>query len=211
MVQPLQIQLSPRMKLQDIESHRLFSIDMSPSDTAKLREETQSGQTLKSITKWGPKIAWNSTPDTREDTATNQAPFPARQIAIESNPHLGVDRLEATELAKWRDANTMAERKRKFLSREGRTAVIQKKRRSRGASKQKILIKWRNVTIPCAFSDLLTPATLIEDIGKSPRASPEAFAKATLTPPNNLLAMLHLDTPLRMQGIVTGDTLTLLV
>ena len=71
MVTPLLSQLSPRMKVQDIESHLLFAVDMSPSDTAKLREETQSGQTLKSITKWGPKIAWNSTPDTREDTATN--------------------------------------------------------------------------------------------------------------------------------------------
>ena len=147
-VQPLQAQLSPRIKLQDIESHRLFSVDMSPPGMAKLREETQSGQTLTSITKWGPKIAWNSTSDIREDTATNQAPFPARQISIESNPHLGVDDLEATELAKWRDATTMAEGKWKFLSREGCTAVIPKKRRCRGALKQKILIKWRNVHYP---------------------------------------------------------------
>jgi len=33
---------------------------------------------LKSMIKWGPKIAWNSTPDTRGDTAIDQAPFTAR-------------------------------------------------------------------------------------------------------------------------------------
>jgi len=184
---------------------------MSPSDTAKLRKETQPGQTLKSITKWGLKITWNTTPDTKEDTATNQAPRPARQIAIESNPYLGVGHLEATESANLRAATTMEEGKRNFLSMEGRTAVFPKKRRLRGASRQKIMIKWRNYTIPCTYSDRLTPATLIEDIGKSPLASPEALAKATLTPPNNPLATMHLDTPLSMQGIVTGDTLTLLV
>jgi len=73
------------------------------------------------------------------------------------------------------------------------------------------LIKWRNVTIPCTFSAQLTPATVITDIGNSERASPEALTKATLNPPNNLLATLHLDTPLSMQGIAIGDTLILLV
>ena len=192
------------MKPQDFESHRLFTVDTSPSYTAKLRAETQSGLTLKSISKWGPKIAWNSTPDTREDTVIDQAPFPVRQIAIESNPYLRAVHLEATGLANWQDATTMADGKRKFLSSEGRTVVISKKRRFRGASSQKILIKWRNVTILCTFSDLLTSAILIEDIGKSPRASPEALAKSTLTPPNNQLATLHLDTPLRMQEISKG-------
>jgi len=76
---------------------------------------------------------------------------------------------------------------------------------------QKILIIWRNVTIPCTFSALLTPATVITDIGNSERASSAALMKATLTPPDNLLATLHLDTPLSMQGINDGDILTLLV
>ena len=54
------------------------------------------------------------------------------------------------------------------LNVEDRTVVIPKKRRYRGASRQKILIKWRNYTLPCIYSDLLTPATLIEDIGRNP-------------------------------------------
>jgi len=37
MVQPLQAHLSPRMKLLDIESHRLFTADMCPSSTANPR------------------------------------------------------------------------------------------------------------------------------------------------------------------------------
>jgi len=37
-VNPLQAKLSPRIKVQDIESHRLFTVDMSPPDIAKPRE-----------------------------------------------------------------------------------------------------------------------------------------------------------------------------
>jgi len=69
----------------------------------------------------------------------------------------------------------------------------------------------RKYTFPCTYSDLLTPATLIEDIGRNPRTSPEALAKVTLTPPYNLLVTLRLNTPLRIQGIDTGDILTLVV
>ena len=86
LAQPLRADLSHRMKLQDIESHRLFTADMSPSYTANPREETQPGMTPKSRIKWGPKNAWNSTPDKGEDA--DQAPFPARQTAIESNQYL---------------------------------------------------------------------------------------------------------------------------
>jgi len=52
---------------------------------------------------------------------------------------------------------------------------------------------------------------LIEDIGNSDRVSPAAMTKATLVHPNDPLVTLFLYTPLSMQGIVTGDTLTLLV
>jgi len=90
MVQPLQAHLSPIMKLQDIESHRLFTVDMSPPNTANPSEETQSGLSPKSMIKWGPKIVWNSTSDTREDSVIDQAPLPARQIDIESNPYLEI-------------------------------------------------------------------------------------------------------------------------
>ena len=115
MARPLRADLSPRMKLQDIESHHLFTADMSPSYTANPREETQQGLTLKSMIKWGHKIAWNSTPDKGEDTA-DQAPFPARQTAIESNPYLGMSHLEATIV--------LAEGKRNSMAKEGRTVVI---------------------------------------------------------------------------------------
>jgi len=118
-----------------------------------------------------------------------------------------------TEIKKRRDTTNMVGDKRKFLPEEGSTVVIPKKRRCRGkkAVPQKILIIWRNVTIPCTFSALLTPATVITDIGNSERASSAALIKATLTPPDNLLATLHLDTPLSMQGINDRDILTLLV
>jgi hypothetical protein len=55
MVQPPQIQLSPRMKLQDIESHRLFTAEMLPSYTDNLSEEREPEPTLKSLIKWGPR------------------------------------------------------------------------------------------------------------------------------------------------------------
>jgi len=209
--QPLQAQLPPSMKLQDIESHRLFTADMWPSYTDNLSEETQSGPIPKSMIKWGPKIDWNSTSDKRKDTAIDQGPFLERPIAREDKRHHEMSHPGATELENRRDVTIMVEGKRKFLPEEGSTVVIPKKGRFRGTLPQKILIKWRNLTIPCTFSGRLTPATVITDIGNSERVSPAALIKATLTPPDNLLATLHLDTPLSMQGIAIGDTLILLV
>jgi len=87
--------------------------------------------------------------------------------------------------------------------------VIPKKRRYRGALRQKIQVRWCNHTFPCRYSDLLTPATLIEAISRNPLTSSETFVKAILTPPNNLLATLHLHIPLHTQGIGAGDTVTL--
>jgi len=52
------------------------------------------------------------------------------------------------------------------LNVEDSTVVTLKKQRYRGALRQKILIKWRNYTFPCIYSDLLTPATLIDDKGQ---------------------------------------------
>jgi len=199
------------MKLQDIESHRLFTADMWPSYTDNLSEETQSGPIPKSMIKWGPKIDWNSTSDKRKDTAIDQGPFLERPIAREDKRHHEMSHPGATELENRRDVTIMVEGKRKFLPEEGSTVVIPKKGRFRGTLPQKILIKWRNLTIPCTFSGRLTPATVITDIGNSERVSPAALIKATLTPPDNLLATLHLDTPLSMQGIAIGDTLILLV
>jgi len=100
--------------------------------------------------------------------------------------------MEVTELAKSWAANAMVEEKRGALPTERHTAVIPKQKRCRRAPKEKILIIWRDVTIPCIYSDRLTPATLIEDIGRSSRATPEALVMATLTPPNNLLGTMLL-------------------
>jgi len=210
MLQPLQAQLSPSMKPQEIESHLLFTADMWPSYTDNLSEEIQPGPTPKSIIKWGPKIDWDSTSDKGRGTAMDQGLSLERPIAREDKRHREMLQPGTTEIEKRRDMTNTVEGKRKFLPEEGSTVVIPKKRRFRGTPPQKILIIWRNVTIPCTFSALLTPATVITDIDNSERASSAALIKATLTPPDNLLATLHLDTPLSMQGINNGDILTLL-
>ena len=201
MVQPLQTELYPMMKIQDIESHRLFTADMSLSYMANPSEETQPALELTSMIQWEPKIAWNLIRDKAIDT--DYTPYSAWQTATESNLHFGMPHLEAP--------TAPAEGKRKAIANERHTVVIPKKRWFRGAQPQKILIRWRHFIIPCTFSDHLTPATLIEDIGNSDRVSPAAMTKATLVHPNDPLVTLFLYTPLSMQGIVTGDTLTLLV
>jgi len=152
MVQPLQAKLSPRMIVQNIAGHRLFTANMLPSDTAELSDETQAGQTSKSITNWGPQLTWNASPNTRVDTAKNQDRPPERLPAFGSNSQTGVDHVEAMELARWQTATATTEGERKSLPMEGSTVVIPKKRRFRGTSRQKILIKWRKCTFPCTYS-----------------------------------------------------------
>jgi len=186
MVQPLLAKLSPRVLVQDIASHRLFTANMIPSGTAKLCHETQPGQTSRSITNRGPNLTWNASPESSVDTAKNQDRPPEPLPAFDSNLQTGVDHVAGTDLARWQTATITTAGKRKSQPMEGSTVVIPKKRRLRGTPRQKILIKWRSYTFPCTYSDLLTPATLIEDTGRNPRISPEALAKATLTPPNNV-------------------------
>ena len=208
MVQPLLVKLSRRMIVQDIAGHRLFTANMLPSGMAQRSDETQPGQTSRSITNRGPNLTWNGPPAIIVDTTTNQDRPPEPLSAFGGNSQTKTDQGEVMDLERWQ---TMTEGELKTLNMEGSTVVIPKKRRFRGTSRQEILIKWRNYTFAWTYSDLLTPATLIEDLGRNSRTSPEALAKATLTPPNNLLATLRLNTPLRIQGIVTGDILTLVV
>jgi len=208
MVQPLLAKLSPRMIVQDIAGNRLFTANMLPSGMAQRSDETHLRQTSKSETNWGPHLTWTGPPVAIIATTTNQDRSPEPLPALSNTSQTEADHGEALELE--RRQTTMGG-ERTTLNVEESTVVIPKKRRYRGASRQKILIKWRNYTFPCTYSDLLTPATLIEDIGRNPRTSSEALAKATLTPPNNLLATLHLHTSLHMQGIVTWDILTLVV
>ena len=87
--------------------------------------------------------------------------------------------------------------------------VIPKKRRNRGALIPKIQVRWRNITIPCKYSDRRTPAMLIEAIRLSPQIRQNTLAKATLTPSNDLSATLHLHVTLCFQGIFAGDVMTL--
>jgi len=88
--------------------------------------------------------------------------------------------------------------------------VIPKKRRIRGALTPKIQVRWRNITIPCKYSDWLTPAILIDAIRLSPQIGQDTLSKATLTLPNNLSATLHLHATLCSQGIFAGDIVTLM-
>ena len=62
MVQPLLAKLSPRMIVQDIAGHRLFTANMLPSGMAQLSDETQPGQTSKSETNCGPPLTWTGPP-----------------------------------------------------------------------------------------------------------------------------------------------------
>jgi len=101
------------------------------------------------------------------------------------------------------------EAERNLLHEHDGMVVIPRKRQNRGAPISKIQVRWRNITIPCNYSDRLTPAMLIEAIRLSPLTCQDTLAKATLTPPNNLLATLHLHVTLRSQGIFAGDIVTL--
>jgi len=74
----------------------------------------------------------------------------------------------------------------------------------------KIPVRWRHLTIPCKYSDLLTPAMLIDAIRLSPQVGQDTLAKATLTLPNDLSAKFHLHATLCSQGICAGAVVTLM-
>jgi len=213
MVQPLLQQLSPRMKLQEIESHRLFTAEMWPSYTDNLSEERALEPTSKSTIKWGPKIDWDLPLDIGRVTVMDQGPFLEGPPPRTDNWHLKSLKSGTAEIKTRSDTTDRVGGKQKLPPGEGGTVVIPKKKRCRGkqAGLQKILIRWRSIIIPCTFSALLTPATVITDIGHSGNAPIAALLKATLTPPDNPLATLQRGTPLSKQGIKAGDTLTLLV
>ena len=89
--------------------------------------------------------------------------------------------------------------------------VLQKKRRVRGKGRgpPKILIQWATNTIPCTFSDLFTPATVITDVGTHMGVPYHVILKMTLS--SRSPTLLQRDIPLSKQGIAAGDTLRLLV
>ena len=83
--------------------------------------------------------------------------------------------------------------KRKIPLSDGETVVLRKKRRVRGKGRgqRKLQINWATITIPCAFSDLLTPATVITDVGTHMEVPYTVLLKMTLS--SNRLAMLQRD------------------
>jgi len=71
-------------------------------------------------------------------------------------------------------------------------------------------VLWQNFTFSCAYSDRLTPAILLEDIGKELRVTLGSLTKAIMTPLNCPRDTLNHDSPLSQQRIVQGDTLRML-
>jgi len=213
MVQPLQQEQSPIMKLQEIESHRLFTAEMWSLYTDNSSEERALEPTSNSTIKWGPKIDWDPPLDIGKDIIMNQDPLLEGSPLHTANWHPDNPKSGVVEIQTRSDTMDRVGGKRKLPPGEGGTVVLLKKRRLRGkrAGLQKILIKWSTITIPCAFSALLTPATVITDVGISVGAPRTALLKATLISPNNLLAVMQRDTPLCEQGIQAGDILTPLV
>jgi len=211
MIQPLEQNLSPIMRIQEIESHRLFTAEMLPLYMDTLSEERALETTPNSTIKWGPKIERESPLYIGNDIIMTQG-LEGSSPHIESLPP---DILESgiVEVQTRPDTTDRVGGKRKLPPLEGGTVVLLKKRRIRGkgGGQQKILIKWSTSTIPCAFSGLLTPATVITDVGIHVGAPRAALLKATLFSSSNLLAALQRDIPLSEQGIKAGDILTLLV
>ena len=167
--------------IQPIESHRLFTANTNPPDTVMISEEVTLEPASKAIIKWGLKIPLNLISNTMEDTTDiNPSPPQVTQIATKGNPQSGAETLGSTALANRWAASAMGKEMQESLPTGRHTVVIPKKRRPRKVLIQKIMVIWRNVTIPCSYSDRLTPAILLEDIGNSPWVTAGSLIKAVL-------------------------------
>ena len=185
---------------------------MNPFDTARIREEITPKPVSKSIMNWGPKTPWNPISNTMEDTtAINPSPPLATQTATNSGPHLGAETTGVTALAMIWAATAMGKEIQEPLPTGRHTVVIPKNRRPRKVLKQKIMVMWQNFTFPCSYSDQLTPAILLEEIGKSSRVTPGSLIKVILTSQNCPMGTLNFESLLSQQGIRQGDTLIMLV
>jgi len=163
--------------IRSIESHRLFTANMNPLDTVKIREDVTLEPASLSVMNWRLKTPWNLISNTMEDTtAMNPSPSKATHITTKS-PLLGAETTRVTALAKIWAATAMEKEMQEPLPTGRHTVVIPKQRRPRKATKQKNLVIWQNVTIPCSYSNQLTPATLLEDIGNSLRVTPGFLIK----------------------------------
>jgi len=197
--------------IRSIESHRLLAANVNPLDTATIIEDVTPEPASMSFMNWGPKIPWNHISNTMEDT-TSKNPSPSKATHIKTKSTLlGAETTGVTALAKIWAATAMEKEMQEPLPTGRNTAVIPKQRRPQKGTKQKILVRSQNVTIPCSYSNRLTPATLLEDIGNSPWVTPGSLIKAIFTPRNRPMGPLNLETPLSLQGIRQGDTLIMLI
>jgi len=206
MIQPLEQNLSPIMRIQEIESHRLFTAEMLSLYMDTLNEGRALETTPNSTVKWGPKIERESRNDIIMTHGMEGSP-----PHIESLPP---DILESgiVEAQTRTDTSDRVGDKRKLPSSEGSTVVLRKRRwgQGKGRGQQKIQIRWATSTFPCAFSSLLTPTKVITDVGTHVGIQIAVLLKATLSS-NDLLAALQRDIPLSEQGVEVGDILTLSV
>ena len=186
--------------------------NMKPHDMGTVRGNTEQKLPSTAFMNLGPKTPLNLTSDTMEDSAAiNPSPSEGAKIATNSSPHLGSKTTGVTTLARTWAATSQEKETQDALPTERRTVVIPKHKHPRKGHTPKVLILWQSVTIPCHFSDWPTPVILLDYIGKSQWAIFDDLSKAILTPPNQQSGTLLLEVPLTLQGIGSGETLTMLV
>jgi len=164
-IQPLLAQLSPRAIIQNIPGHRLFQLNESPSrgrhsDQTRYGSTERLDSTLKPETsrdqtpiEAGPRVVLTETV-TSQDSHEPSAPFNLTPL-LSMNPN---------EVPRSKRGRPALEAERTLPYEHDGMVVIPKKRRNRGTLIPKIQVRWRNITIPCQYSDRLTPAMLIEAI-----------------------------------------------
>ena len=151
MTQPSKRNRSPRMKIQTIDSHRLFTQEMLSHYEDTGGEELMLATTPQRVTSHRLKDELEPIPHRGNNTLT----IPGQM----GPPNSALDTMD-TEFTEGEERPTMLNRagdKRKIPLLDGGTVVLQKKRRVRGKGRglRKLQIKWATRTIPCAFSDLL--------------------------------------------------------
>jgi len=138
-----------------IESHHLFAQEMLPHYEDTIREEWVLATTPHMVTTWGQKARRESLPH----TGNNILMTPGQMGPPENSAPYTMDSGIVEVQARPTMLNRAGDKQKLPLSDRG-TVVLRKKRRVRGKGRgqQKLQINWAASTIPCAFSDLLTPA-----------------------------------------------------
>ena len=196
--------------IRSIESVRLFTAHMNLSHTATTKAETTPALISKALMNWGLKNQWNPISTSMEDTTAINPPPSETQTATESGSHLSTETIRITTLAVSWASTTRDTETQEPLSTQRPTVVIPRKKRARKGVTKKIIVLWQNFTFSCAYSNRLTPAILLEDIGKELRVTLGSLTKAIMTPLNCPRDTLNHDSPLSQQRIVQGDTLRML-